>query len=93
MVGDVVGDVIIRIGRTRHAIMILEQDWLELARVPGIETVEIIESEPAGPMIERSNFAGFPRRRVVVLADPRGCVAVLSQYSETVPALFGTMPV
>src|SRR6267378_1122912 len=72
--------MIIRIGRARDAVLVFKEDGFVLARVSGVEAVEIIESEPAWPVIERTNFAGFPRRRVVIFSNPRGCVAVLSEY-------------
>jgi hypothetical protein len=59
--------------------MILEEYRLELARVAGVEAIEIVEAKAAGPVIERTDFAGLPRRCVVVLADPRRRIAVLLQ--------------
>src|SRR2546430_17461676 len=72
--------MIIRIARARNSVFVFKEDGFELTRVSGVEAVEIIESEPAWPMIERTNFAGFPRRRVVIFSNPRGCVAVLPEY-------------
>src|SRR2546423_13817415 len=72
--------MIIRIARARNSVFVFKEDRFVLARVAGVEAVEIIESEPARPVIERTNFAGFPRRRVVVFSNPRGCVPVLPEY-------------
>src|SRR5437773_9907819 len=72
--------MIIRIARARNSVFVFKEDRFVLARVAGVEAVERIESEPAPPVIERTNFAGFPRRRVVVFSDPGGCVAVLPEY-------------
>src|SRR5438270_713261 len=72
--------MIIWIGRARNSVFVFKEDGFVLARVAGVEAVEIIEPEPAGPVIERADFAGFPRRCVVVFPDPRSCVAVLSEY-------------
>jgi hypothetical protein len=52
--------------------MVLEENRLKLAGVARIEAIEIVEAKPTGPVIERTDFAGFPIRRVVVLADKRG---------------------
>src|SRR5689334_9688857 len=68
--------------------MVFEEDWLELARIAGVESVEIVEAKAAGPVIEGTDFAGLPRRCVVVLADPRGRIAVLLQnFSDRARAL------
>src|SRR5260221_14669489 len=77
--------MIIRIARARNSVFVFKEDRFVLARVAGVEAVEIIKSEPARPVIERTNFAGFPRRRVVVFSNPRGCVPVLSQYFGNCP--------
>src|SRR5439155_23176499 len=77
--------MIIRIARARNSVFVFKEDRFVLARVAGVEAVEIIESEPARPVIERTNFAGFPRRRVVVLPDPSGSVTVLSQNFRNSP--------
>ena len=69
--------MIIRIGRARDTVLVFKEDGLVLARVARVEAVEIIEPEPAGPVIERADFARFPRWRIVVLAEPCGRVAVL----------------
>src|SRR4029079_8778515 len=70
---------IVGVGRTRNAIPVLDEDRLELAGIAGVEAVEIVETQSAGPMIERTDLAGFPGGRVVVLSDPRGCIAVLPE--------------
>src|SRR4030081_1026877 len=79
MVGEVVGYVIVRISRARHEVMVLEEDRLKLTRIAAIEAIEIIETKAAGPVVERTDFAGLPCRSVVVLADPRGRIPVLLQ--------------
>src|SRR4029077_5896744 len=59
--------------------MVLKENRLKLARIAGIETVEIIETEAAGPVVKWADLAGFPCGRVVVLADPRRRVTTLPQ--------------
>ena len=54
----------------------------EIARLPlaGFathEAVEIIEAHADRPLIKRTGLAGLERRRVVVLAKPRGRVAIV----------------
>src|SRR6266576_941871 len=78
--------MIIRIGGARNSVFVFKEDGLVLARVSGVEAVEVIEPEPAWPVIERADFARFPRRRVVVLPDPGGSVTVLSQYLRDSPS-------
>ena len=73
--------------------MVLKENRLKLTRVAGIETVEVIKTETAGPVVKWTDLAGFPCRCVVILADPRRRVAVCRRISDTVPALLGMMPV
>src|SRR6266480_7832348 len=77
--------MIIRIGGARNSVFVFKEDGFVLARVSGVEAVEVIEPEPAWPVIERADFARFPRRRVVVLPDPRGSVTVLPEYFRNGP--------
>ena len=58
---------------------IAEQVRLPLAGVAADEAVEIIEAHAVRPLIERPGLARLVRGRVVVLAEPRGCVPVLLQ--------------
>jgi hypothetical protein len=52
---------------------------LPLAGVSADKAEEIIEAHPVGPLIERPGLARLERGRVVVLAEPRGCVPVRPQ--------------
>src|SRR3954469_4448087 len=79
MIRQVIGQVIVRISRTRYAVVVFVEHRLELARVPAVEAVEVIKAKSVCPAIERTDFAGFPRRCVVVLSEPSGCVTVLPQ--------------
>ena len=79
MVSKVVGNVVGRIGRARHEVVVLEENRLKLACVPGIEAVEIVETEAARPMVKWTYFACFPCGSVVILADPCRGIAVLFQ--------------
>jgi hypothetical protein len=55
---------------------IAEQVRLPLARITADEAVEIIEAHSVRPLIERPGLARLIKRRVVVLAEPRGGIAV-----------------
>ena len=65
--------VLVRIDRRRIA----EQVRLPLAGVAADEPVEILETHPVRPLIERPGLARLVKGRVVVLAEPRGRVPVL----------------
>ena len=71
---------VVRIGRPRHELVILVQRRLPLIHVAAHEAVEVVEAQPARPAIERPDLARLPVGRVVVLAEPRGGVAVLPQH-------------
>ena len=58
---------------------IAEQVRLPLAGIATDEAVKIIEPHSIRPLIERPGLARLIRGRVVVLAEPRGCVAVVPQ--------------
>ena len=60
---------------------VAEQVRLPLVRVAADEPVEVIEALPDRPILERSNLAGREGRHVVVLAEPRGGVAVFLEDS------------
>ena len=53
---------------------------LPLVRVAAHEAVEVLEAHADRPLVERADRAGLERRRVVVLAEPGGAVAVVPQY-------------
>src|SRR5258705_5309260 len=79
MVREVIGQVIVRISRTRYAVVVFVEYRLELAGVAAVEAVEVIKAKSVCPTIERTDFTGFPRRWVVVFPEPSGCVTVLPQ--------------
>ena len=58
---------------------VAEQVRLPLAGVAADEAVEIIEAHADRPLVERPGLARLVKGRVVVLAEPRGRVAVLLQ--------------
>ena len=58
---------------------VAEQVRLPLAGVAADEAVEILEAHADGPLVERPDLAGLKGRRVVVLAEPRGGVAVVQE--------------
>src|SRR5215469_8096856 len=58
---------------------VAEQVRLPLAGVATDEAVEIVEAHSAWPLIERSRLARLIKGRVVVLAEPCRCVAILFQ--------------
>ena len=57
--------------------MVLEENGLKLARIAAIEAIEVVEAEAARPVVKGTDFTGFPRWGVVILAYPRRRVAVL----------------
>ena len=52
---------------------------LPLAGIAADEAIEIIKALADRPIGERTDGAGFPRRNVMILAEPRGRIAVLTQ--------------
>ena len=58
---------------------VAEQVRLPLAGVAADEAVEILEAHAVRPLIERPGLARLVEGRVVVLAEPRGRVAVVLQ--------------
>ena len=58
---------------------VAEQVRLPLVGVAADEAVEILEAHAGRPLVERPDLAGREGRRVVVLAEPRGGVAVVEQ--------------
>ncbi len=58
---------------------VAEQVRLPLVGVATDESVEILEAHAGRPLVERSGLACHEGRRVVVLAEPRGVVAVVEQ--------------
>ena len=61
------------------AVVLRIQVRLPLAGVAADKAVEIFEAHAVRPLIERPGLARLVRRRVVVLAEPRGGVAVRLQ--------------
>jgi hypothetical protein len=55
---------------------VTEEIGLPLAGVATNEAIEIIEAHPDRPLIKRPGLARLIKRRVVVLAEPRGRVSV-----------------
>ena len=58
---------------------VAEQVRLPLAGVTADEPVEILEAHARRPLVERPGLARHEGRRVVILAKPRGGVAVLQK--------------
>ena len=58
---------------------VAEEVRLPLARVAADEAIEILEAHADRPLVERPGLGRLVERRVVVLAEPRGGVAVLLQ--------------
>ncbi len=61
---------------------VAEQVRLPLVRIAADEAVEILEAHAGRPLVERPDLAGGERRRVVILAEPRGGVAVVQQNAS-----------
>jgi len=58
---------------------VLEENRIPVVHVTCVEPVEVVESKPVCPAIERTSCARLPSGRVVVLSDPSCHVAVLPQ--------------
>ncbi len=58
---------------------VAEQVRLPLVGVAADEPVEVFEAHAGRPLVKRPDLAGLEGRRVVVLAEPRGGVAVVQQ--------------
>ena len=56
------------------------QVGLPLVGVATNKTIEILEAHAGGPLVKRPYLAGRKRRGIVVLAKPRGRVAVVQQH-------------
>ena len=56
---------------------VAEEVRLPLVGVAADEAVEVLEAHADGPLVERACLAGLELRRVVVLAEPRGGIAVV----------------
>src|SRR5664279_631282 len=56
-----------------------EQIRLPLAGVAADEAIEVVEAHAGWPLIERPGLAGRKRRRVVILAEPGGAIAVIPE--------------
>ena len=54
--------------------------------VAAVEAIEIVKAKPVGPAVEWPDGTCFPDRRVVVLADPRRHVSVLSKNFPNRPS-------
>ena len=79
LVGQVFGQVVVRVRALGDEVPVLEQDRVPVVHVAGVEAVEVVEPEAVGPAVERPGGARLPRGGVVVLADPGGHVAVLAE--------------
>jgi hypothetical protein len=60
---------------------VAEQVGLPLVGVAADEAVEVLEAHAGGPLVEGPDLAGREGRRVVVLAEPRGGIAVVQQHA------------
>ena len=58
---------------------VLREVRLPLVRVAAEEAVEVLEAHADRPLVERPGLGVHPARDVVVLAEPGGAVAVVSQ--------------
>src|SRR5262245_28198096 len=58
---------------------VLEDDGVVLVGFATNEAVEIVEAQSCGPTVEWTGDAALPIGRVVVLAEPRGRIAIVFQ--------------
>ena len=61
LVGDVVGQVVVRVGRGGDEVAVLVEDRVPVVHVAGVEAVEVVEPEPVGPAVERARRRWSPR--------------------------------
>jgi hypothetical protein len=59
--------------------MIPKQVGKPLVGLAGRETIEVVETHAGGPLIERASGADLKRGRIMILAEPRRGVAILSE--------------
>ena len=72
--------VVVRVVAEREDLRgVAEEERRPLVGLAAHEPVEVLEAHADGPLGERAGRAVLVRRRVVVLAEPRGGVAVLLQ--------------
>ena len=85
LIGEIGVEIVVRFGRGGELLLgfdgnrVLEHRGIPLVGVAADESVEIIEPESGGPKVERAVGAALPGRHVMVLAEPRGAVAVAAQ--------------
>src|SRR5262245_17413866 len=78
VVGQVCRQVVVWIVGGRNEVPVLVEHRVPVVHVATIETIKIIEAEAVGPAVKWPGRTRFPDRRIVVFADPRGHITVLS---------------
>ena len=80
LIRHVGGKVVIRLPDRRIDLgMIAKKIGRPLVGFTAHEPIEILEAHPAGPLIERAGYAVEIGRCVVVFAEPRGRVAIVTE--------------
>ena len=79
LVGHVGREVIVRRARLLDARHAVEDRRRPLVRLAADEAVELVEARAGRPAVVRAGDGHFPRRRLVILAEGGGAVAVLAE--------------
>src|SRR5262249_12990438 len=78
--GQVADQDVVRVAEWRqHRNVVLEQRRVKLVRVAAKKPVEVVEAQPAGPLVVGPAGTLHPLRNQVVLAEPRRVVTVVDE--------------
>src|SRR5262249_7142675 len=61
--------------------MVAEKVRRPLVGLAAHEAIEVLKAHPARPLVERPRRAVHERRRIMVLTEPRGSIAIITQDS------------
>ena len=78
LVGKVLGHVVVWIFALGNKIAVFKKNGVPLIHVPGIETIEVVETKSIGPTIKWTRRARLPSWSVMILADPGRSITVLT---------------
>src|SRR5690606_11396471 len=94
VVGEVLTEVVALFGSLRGQDDggVADEIRLVLRRLAGEETVEVVETDSGGPVVEGTRCGGLLRRSVVPLAESRCGVTVVAQHLGPGGARFRDVP-
>ncbi len=93
LVGHVGHEVVVRVLRQFDPAHSVVDQRRPLVRFAADEAVELVEARAGRPAVGRAGGADFPGRRLVVLAERGGAVAVEPQHLGRIGHAVGTLPV